>query len=137
MSNDLDGVNEETLRDFVHKGNKWALSEQQLKAIASDYLNKVIRTPKIPPRWPRDTRDMMGPFGIIQDRETGLPVKDHAQAVRWENRALVSEQELVEWRDLYRCVINFIHQKNLSAEFFDWKDEFLKAEEAKRIEKDG
>lgn len=94
-------ITEDDIRSYVLQNNKDALSHEQLRAIAYDYLQKVIRRSDNPPKWPKDVKDLCYSKGIRQDKETGLPVLDENGTMAWSERAKAAEEQLI----IAHCII--------------------------------
>ena len=87
-------VTESQIRDYSIVKIEDSLSFGQLQIIAMDYLNKVLR--KLPKfdKWPRYEKDLCASRGIIQDKQSGLPIYDGDIATAWSMRARHSEDKL-------------------------------------------
>lgn len=81
------GVTENKIRAYVLNDNG-EMSEDMLKGICYDYLNKVIR--KNEKKWPKELRLDLAKIGVTLDIDTGLPVIDEeAKELKKDLRDLI------------------------------------------------
>ena len=87
-------VTEGQIRGYSIVKREDSLTFDQLQIIAMDYLNKVLR--KLPKfdKWPKDIKDLCASKGIIQDKQTGLPIYDDHIGLAWSIRARRAEAKL-------------------------------------------
>lgn len=85
---------EEQIRKFTLMGDKSAISDAQLKAMAYDYMNKVIRGLGAFPRWSPEIREYMNSLGVVQNVETGEPEFNGEIPKLWAARARIAEARM-------------------------------------------
>ena len=97
-------VSEGQIRGYVLCNDEQALSFEVLQIIAMDYLNKCLRKVQKFDKWPKDLKDLCASKGIIQDKQTGLPVFDGDIESAWSQRAKHAEMKLEELEELESLV---------------------------------
>lgn len=88
-------VTEKKLRAYV-QGDKSKLNLEQLTAICSDYLNKVMRKQDKWRKWPKDVQREMRKYGVIQSTSTSYPIMTARKKKSWAEQMTAEASELVE-----------------------------------------
>lgn len=112
------GVNQENIRDYVLRGNKEALSQEQIDGVLYDYLEKVIRNPHYIPKWPKELRDEMSSRGILQNKTTGYPEADSCMTKAWSLRATEAEESLMQERSCIERYEELLIKNGMEHEIF-------------------
>lgn len=80
----IDTVTQAKIRDFSCAMNESALTLDELKAIAYDYLNKVMRGTNVITAWDKETKLLMASMGVAQNKTTGFPERYDGSVQAWK-----------------------------------------------------
>ncbi len=83
---------EDRLRNFAIKKIDDEFTQDELRQLAYDYLNRCFRGVNYQ-KWPKDIKEQMASLGVYQEAGTGKPIFDQALKDTWADRALVSEMQ--------------------------------------------
>lgn len=100
---------EERLRSFSIQKNDNEFSQDELRSLAYDYLQKVVRGVNYK-KWPYDVKRHLNSLGVYQEQGTGKPILDQCLADTMHSRLQVAEGEAQYHKEQHQKLIDLIRK---------------------------